>query len=412
MGEVTDNKMLELSRWLSNLNKQELHYDANILYENSNNNENWHSRVLRVLFEYRDGNEHPVLNSFIELMKRKADYPLLEKIKVNKVKCSNEKYRIDLLVEMGYFGAIIIENKINWATDQDSQIERYVEQMREDPLIDTKSIYVVYLTADGSKGVENYSLTEKAKDWLKGTLPNESLHFLPMNYAYDILPWLEKEVMPNIKVKSNILLSSVTLYVDYLKSMFQRNDADQSITTKLIRKMEQENIKMQSLEDAFLAQEQAAKFAERVTLAKEQKMKEVADRCITIPLRTYLKELDPQLNLHTADFFLGYFNIIITHPAWRKCRIHLGIWQYKCYGGLQYEDPQNNTLSSDTLTALKEKFRDWKGDNNEPIWTYFNNGYRSYYSLEAWQVIERGEFEKYVESFIKEIYEKVQGLEI
>ena len=64
MGEVKDRKMLELSRWLSDLNKQELHYDANILYENSNNNENWHSRVLRVLFEFRDGNVHPILNSF------------------------------------------------------------------------------------------------------------------------------------------------------------------------------------------------------------------------------------------------------------------------------------------------------------------------------------------------------------
>lgn len=410
---MTDRIMFEMSRWLSRIQYQEMHYDANILYENSNNNENWHSRVLRILFEYRDGNEYPVFNSFIGLMKRKADYPSLDLHRIQTLKCSNEKYRIDLLVEIGHESTIIIENKINWALDQNCQIERYVEQVRDNPLLKDKSnIYVVYLTADGTKGVEDYSLTEKAKKWLKGTLDNESIHFLSLSYAYDILPWLETEILPNIKVKSNIFLSSVTLYTDLLKSLFQRDEADEIITKKLINKMEQENIKMGSIEDAFLIQEQAAKFAERITLAKEQKMKEVAERFITTPLRNYLNEMGTQLNLQTAEFFIGYFNIIITHPTWNKCRIHLGIWQYKIYGGLQYIDPQSNSLQPDMLIALCKKFSGWKGDNNEPVWRYFDTGHRNYYALETWQAIENGEFVKYIESFVKEIYDIVQGMDI
>ena len=409
---MNDLKMMELSRWLCETEKQELHYDANILYENSNNNENWHSRVLRVLLEFRDGNEYPILKSFIDLIKRRANYPHLEMPHHENIRCTNESDRIDLLINMESKGAIIIENKINWAADQDKQIERYVDLVRENPLLNKSNIYVIYLTADGTKAVEDYSLTENAKKWLIGTLPDESSHFLPLNYAYDLLPWLEKDVSPNIKVKNNILLSSVTLYVDYLRNRFMRNESEQSITTKLIRKMEQENIKFGNLEEAFKAQEQASKFAERVTIAKEQKMKEVAEQCITAKLRDYLKELDKQFKLETAEFHLGYFNIIITNKNWGKCRIHLGIWQYKNYGGLQYEDPKNNTLQPDVLKTLRERFNGWKGDDNEPVWKHFDNIFRSYYSLEAWQAIENGDFLKYIESFIKEIYDKVNGIEI
>lgn len=409
---MTDEIMLNLSRWLSGLEKQELHYDANILYENSNNNENWHSRVLRVFFEYRDGNEHPILCSFINLIQEKAYYPLLNIPQHESIKCSNEKEHIDLLVEIGNKSTIIVENKINWATDQDAQIERYVNVVRNNPQLDKSKIFVIYLTADGSKKVENYSLTEKAKEWLKGTQPDESFHFLPLNYAYDILPWLEDEILPNIKVKSNVLLSSVTLYVDYLKARFMRNESEQSITTKLIEKMKQEQIKMNSLVDAFITQEQAAKFADRVNQAKEQMLKEVGERCVTTPLKQYLKELDLELKLQSAEFYLGYFNIVITHPTWNKCHIHLGDWQYKNYGGLRYDDPQNNPLSTDVLNELRNRFNGWKGDNNEPVWNYFDSNYRGYYTLEAWKVIESGDFLKYIVSYIKEIYDKVQGLEI
>lgn len=409
---MNDFKMMELSRWLSGIEKHEFHYDANILYENSNNNENWHSRVLRVFFEFRDGNEYPILKSFINLIKTKADYPSLEMPYQGNIKCSNEKDRIDLLINMGPKGAIIIENKINWAADQNGQIERYIEVVRENPQFDKSNIYVVYLTADGTKTVEDYSLTKIAKEWLKGVKLNENCHFLPLNYTNDILPWLEKNVLPDIKYKNYILLSSVTLYIDYLKTKLMHNESEQLITTKLIQKMKQENIKLESLEDAFLTQKEAEKFAERVNLAKEIIMKEVAERCIMTPLRIYLKELDPNLQIQTEEFYLGYFNIIIVHSSWEKCRIHLGVWQYKNYGGLQYIDPQNNSFSAEKLSLLKAMFSGWKGDNNEPIWNYFDSNYRGYYTLDAWKIIENGAFVKYIESFIKEIYDKVKGFTI
>ena len=121
--------------------------------------------------------------------------------------------------------------------------------------------------------------------------------------------------------------------------------------------------------------------------------------------------LDKNLNLDKSDFYLGYFSIIIKNQMWKKCHIHIGVWQYKNYGGLAYNDP-NNPLDQVTIDKLRDKFKDWKGDKNEPFWKYFDNEFRDYYSLESWRNIENGEFETYIEGFIKDIYEKVKDMEL
>ena len=91
------------------------------------------------------------------------------------------------------------------------------------------------------------------------------------------------------------------------------------------------------------------------------------------------------------DFSLGNFDIRIKHKSWKMCHIHLGIWQYKNYGGLAYNEA-NISLSQKVLDMLKEKFPAWKGDNNEPKWIYFDRPYRDYFILETWKLIENGKF--------------------
>ena len=93
------------------------------------------------------------------------------------------------------------------------------------------------------------------------------------------------------------------------------------------------------------------------------------------------------------------------------CHIHLGIWQYKNYGGLAYNEA-NISLSQEVLDMLKIKFPSWKGDNNEPKWIYFDRPYRDYFILETWKLIEKGKFEEYIEGFIKDILDKVKDMEL
>ena len=76
--------------------------------------------------------------------------------------------------------AIIIENKINGASDQWKQIQRYIEATKKRQYSDDK-IYVIYLTNNGSKKVSNNSFTAEAKKHLDYTDTNNG-RFVPMNY--------------------------------------------------------------------------------------------------------------------------------------------------------------------------------------------------------------------------------------
>ena len=402
--EDTNEKLKQIALWLFELTNSEKQARKNILYENSNNNENWHSRILRMLLEYHEGDYYPILDSFIAYLNGKKNLSI-KRIgyykECPKVECYNEWEHIDTLVRINN-DALIIENKINWAVDQDAQIERYIKTIIQNPMIDGNNIYVIYLTSDGNKIVSDYSFTEEAKRLIGKN------HFIPLDYLNDILPWLKDEILPNVVIENKIFYSSILVYIDYLENMF-KNDSDNQITNKIIEKMEEKEIGINNLEDCFNILDGATKLVNELNKIKEKKIKEVADSYIITPLRSFLEDKDKQLEIIKAEFFLGYFNIEIKHQSWSKCCIHLGIWQYKVYGGLAYNDPKA-PLSQDILNRLKAKFDGCKGDNNEPIWNYFKE-YRDYYSLDTWKKIEmrgQGSFVEYVERFVEDFYDKIK----
>lgn len=396
-----NEKLKQIVLWLLELTNSERQSRKNILYENSNNNENWHSRILRMLLEYHEGEYYPILDSFITYLNEKNKLSI-RKIgdykEPPKVECYNEWEHIDTLVRINN-DAIVIENKINWAVDHNTQIERYIKTIIQNPMVDGNNIYVVYLTSDGNKKVSECSFTEEAKGLI------ENNHFVPLNYLEDILPWLKDIILPKVDKDNKVLYSSIFVYIDYLENMF-KDESDYQITNKIIKKMEEMEIGINNLEDCFNILDGATQLVNELNKIKEQKIKNAADTFIITPLKLFLEEKYKQLEIKKVEFYLGYFNIEIKHQQWNKCCIHLGIWQYKIYGGLAYYDPKV-PLSQDVLNRLKERFNGWKGDNNEPIWNYFKE-YRDYYSLDAWRKIEKGEFVKYVEWFIKDFYEKIK----
>jgi hypothetical protein len=87
-----------------------------------------------------------------------------------------EKHRIDILITNRQGLAIILENKV-YALDQDRQIERYVDQVRQRGL---KLHALIYLTLDGHEPSENS----------RGSYPLAKITCLA--YHNDIIPWLEK----------------------------------------------------------------------------------------------------------------------------------------------------------------------------------------------------------------------------
>ena len=98
-------------------------------------NENGHSRILCKLLQYRTkrGN-YELLESFLSFvgekyMRDEKEIPL-EKIKIENPIITQELERIDLWVrEKGKY-AIIFENKVCGASDQEAQIFRYIPKIR------------------------------------------------------------------------------------------------------------------------------------------------------------------------------------------------------------------------------------------------------------------------------------------
>lgn len=200
--------------------KSKLPFSFNVIDE-LHINENGHSRVLAKLLQYKVERKYPILESFIKLLQRKCQCEM--NIKVDSPDIYNEQNRIDaLIVEKGKY-AIIIENKIYWAVDQDSQIDRYVDCVTNSGFIldesgILKNVFVVYLTQDGTKEVSNASFNEARKK-LGWKNDEEQGQFIPLNYKDDILPWLKNDVLPNCTLKEELLSSGIKQYIDYLDGL-------------------------------------------------------------------------------------------------------------------------------------------------------------------------------------------------
>lgn len=97
--------------------------------------------------------------------------------------------------------------------------------------IPQNKIWVIYLTRDGRKKVEDRSLTRETKEILED-------RFLEMDYYHHILPWLKEKVLPNCRVKEEWLESAIKQYIDHLEGLFGIRN------TELNKKMQEELIEI------------------------------------------------------------------------------------------------------------------------------------------------------------------------
>jgi hypothetical protein len=199
-------------------------YHINVIDE-LHANENAHTRILTQLLKYKEEGQYQILQSFIRL------FPGFDAsaFQLHRAKVYFNRDFIDGLIEREGEFAIIIENKINWAVDQDKQIERYVKTECERG-IPTKNIWVIYLTSDGNKKVESYSLTDETKKLLGD-------RFVELDYRHHILPWLKEQVLPSCRVREEWLISAIKQYVDHLEGLFGLRESQRSLQKKMQTKI-------------------------------------------------------------------------------------------------------------------------------------------------------------------------------
>ena len=194
-----------------------LQYNLNLIDE-LHANENAHTRILLKLLDYESNQKKVILEEFLNLLNEKL---------VNQKIPILDDYRITGQFEFidGYIWsdskkvAIIIENKINWACDQNEQIQRYIETAKQYG-IDEKAIFVVYLTDNGKKKADDCSFTDYAKKMLDWKDPENQGRYIESNYLYDILPFLYEIFNKLSFSKENVLKAAIFQYIDYLEGRF------------------------------------------------------------------------------------------------------------------------------------------------------------------------------------------------
>ena len=307
---MTDNNLIKIAKELNELyrlKKAALPYSINVIRE-LHANENANSRILRGLLQYSRKGHYPILQSFIKFISTLADCDI--DISIHTPELTNEQDgRIDLLIKEKKTYAIIIENKICDACDQETQIERYIEYV--DGLgIPKRKIFVIYLTRDGNKEISDISLTDKAKKYL-GYSHRSNGRFICMNFKDDILPWLDTlKALEEIQ-REPLLLSSITLYIDYLKEILDAREEDITIENELEEHL-MERLQIDNLKELLQVWEDVDKLQDIVSSKAHHQIKSICENkvCKAIEKRGY--------HIRTYDFQYDYFDLEVDIPEWEK----------------------------------------------------------------------------------------------
>ena len=193
-------------------------YHINVIDE-LHANENANSRILAKLFQFQnEAGQYEILQSFLNYLQNHSRSIEFSRISINHPTITQEKERIDIWIRDTEY-AIIMENKIYDANDQEAQLARYITKTvnKGYPL---KNIFVIYLPSS------TYEPSEQT--WIladdKGNEHNYASEFenryLNLSFRDHIYPWLKHDIVPNVRQKDFYLLNALNQYVDYLEGMF------------------------------------------------------------------------------------------------------------------------------------------------------------------------------------------------
>ena len=359
---MDDKHLLNLAKGISEIINRNRVYNANIITE-LHANENAHSRILRMFLQYDDGKKkYPILGKFLDIPKVKQVFGNKE---FKSPVFTNERERIDVLIEEPRSFAIIVENKIKGATDQKRQLERYIESVNRYG-VPYDNIYAIYLTDSGDKEVSDDSFTDIAKERLGYKDENDMGRFVPMNYRYDILPWLEKEVLPNCSYKEDLLISALKQYIDYLKCMFgiiENEEQKILIMEKLKKEIGISGNDLESVEKCFKTIEELECLKNMVVELKKDLVANWVEEYIKKPFGEYLNGIDPMYELVVKFDSFERFDIAVHYKGWEKF-----FFLVQKMGGTYY-----GIYNKEKSNPYKVKDNTFSGYTTAPWWPAYKN---------------------------------------
>lgn len=340
-------------------------YNCNIIDE-LHASENAHTRILIRLLQYNVGETYPILESFLQMLPGWKDAAVpVGKPQIN----SNVNYIDGLIISPGRY-AVIIENKIHWAADQEAQLTRYYNYIKSEG-VPEEYIWVVYLTSDGNKIVTEYSLHEETRKELGS-------RYVPWNYRDDILPWLKQDILPSCAMKETALISALGQYIDYLEGFFGIRESGKKMQTELELKLKELIGVKPSLTRSELynkvceMDEKAAAFHQMTSNYRNELERQLLEPFIDMT-KDYFTTLPNGINL-TCSSWKEQRYIQIYEEKWKEHGIHLE-W-FPLYVSTFFEPAKDMPLvlhvegKTETAEAVREKLREkgYPSPDNDREW--------------------------------------------
>ncbi len=360
-------KLLDFIREFAKRHKEEkskLPYHLNVIDE-LHINENAHSRILMKLLCYQnDKGEYEILQSLLEYMQSKKE--TFKSIKIDKPTITQEKQRIDLWVlDEDY--AIIFENKIYNAKDQEAQICRYIKKTKE--LFEENKIFVIYLSQDGKEPDDQTwgDYKDKFKD-----------RYLNLSFRFDILHWLRERVLPNIRPKDDYLKCALKQYIDYLDGLFYLR----TILKPMI--MELKKFIKQKLELENMESQKCYEILDRVINNCQDlidQMKELRASYVKKICSEKTKEYFKDLKVNQLDQY--FTDVTLEYEEGKEILVYIGDdndgkgyycevrYNPECI--IEENDPVVNSLS----------YKEWDNNikGNTKMWKHFGNRFDKAYDI-------------------------------
>lgn len=207
----------------SDIYKRELDklpYRLNLL-DDLATNENAHSKFLIRLLQYQ-----PALLHFLRFINENNNYLFSFNIdSIKKPILTYERMRIDGLIRENNKYAIIIENKIHNAIEQEYQIGRYIDKCKSIGF-KAEQIFILYLTKTEA---DSHSEQTWGKDY---KLIDFQRRYCKLSYKSKILPWLES-YSAILSPREELIKSAVVQYIDHLRHFFNKKEIYSDMNTEL-----------------------------------------------------------------------------------------------------------------------------------------------------------------------------------
>ena len=208
--------------------EMKLPYHINLIDE-LHAGENAHSRILEKLLKQQEPTtrKHEILESFVRYIigKYGNDTNDFSKIKIENPIITQEKQRIDLWIRDDDY-AIVLENKVAWAPDQQNQLESYINVTKKYGF-EEEQIYVLYLPPTYNKEPDKQTWGNYYEHEIRNR------RYLKLSFKDDILPWLNDFVLPNIRLRDNLLSSAIEQYIDHLEGKFSLRTINNNMNMEL-----------------------------------------------------------------------------------------------------------------------------------------------------------------------------------